>query len=370
MKPILVIADDLTGAAEVGGIAVRYGLSAQIAHTLKQKADVDIEILNTNTRSMKRDHALSHVGSLFTDIDRDRWSWTFLKFDSALRGHIQQEIPFFRALFGMQGVLFCPANPALGRVIQQGMYLVDGIPIADTGFANDPEFPISESAILSLLGAEDWRLLDRMDALRKEYTYVVPAVADNDGLNHWASISPIGHLCAGSAVFFEALLRNRMEERRPATTTGLAERLDHALFICGSNHVSSVNRLNKLNTDDVVYWRKSGEERIVANALREMLMKKGGGVFAIDPTVSADPVAIRHSMAKVIAILNEKCTLGKLIIEGGATASAVLEALQIDALRPIKERAPGVITCEIPTSGLHVTLKPGSYPWTKDLWAF
>jgi uncharacterized protein YgbK (DUF1537 family) len=51
-----------------------------------------------------------------------------------------------------------------------------------------------------------------------------------------------------------------------------------------------------------------------------------------------------------------------LIIEGGATAWATLQALGWTQFKIIAQIAPGIVQMSA-TNGTLVTLKPGSYPW-------
>ena len=48
---IVVIADDLAGAAEMGGMAWRHGLAAEIQLELDASTDADLIVVDANTRS-------------------------------------------------------------------------------------------------------------------------------------------------------------------------------------------------------------------------------------------------------------------------------------------------------------------------------
>ena len=52
----------------------------------------------------------------------------------------------------------------------------------------------------------------------------------------------------------------------------------------------------------------------------------------------------------------------ELVIEGGATAFAILNRLGWNSFTITEEIAPGVIRMQA-DNGTHVTMKPGSYPW-------
>ncbi|PRD54162.1 four-carbon acid sugar kinase family protein [Sphingobacterium gobiense] len=367
---ILVIADDLTGAAEIGGMVLRYGLSVEIVHTLTLPISKDVRILNTNTRSLKADEALLHLQGVFLVDQGFKWDWIYLKFDSALRGHIKEEISFYRTIFQKDNVIFCPVNPALGRIIEDGVYWVNGRPIAETDFAQDPEFPITKSHILEVLDAKSWHMADDVKTLSTaKPSYIVPAVKDEAGLNSWASIGISFGICAGGAAFFDALLRRQIE-RRPVSNNLAPLPQTPVLYVCGSRHESSIERIATVNTDKVVYWAHIGEEEEVAKTIRRKMDKYGKVILAVAPTVRCDAAIVREHIAQVLAILYQEYALHELIIEGGATARAILEVLGIDTLVPIWEYGQGVIRNHVPEVALTVTLKPGSYPWTEELWVF
>ncbi|TYR38001.1 four-carbon acid sugar kinase family protein [Sphingobacterium phlebotomi] len=368
---ILVIADDLTGAAEIGGIILRHGLSVEIVHTLETSTNKDVRILNTNTRSLKEKEALSHLKELFSTNPILKWDWIYLKFDSALRGHIAAEISFYCRAFQKDNVVFCPVNPTLGRVIEDnGWYWVDGKPIAETDFAQDPEFPIEKSGVLEVLGGDYWHLVKDVQGLSTEKSpYIVAAVNDLEGLHKWASTATSFGIYAGAAAFFEALLLQR-KKALPMTKDLEPWPQSPILYVCGSNHENSIKRIAKVDANKVVYWQSIGEENKVAMDVLGKIEKFGKVILTVARTVSHDAQTIRACMAEIVGIVQQTCPLQELVIEGGATARAVLEVLDIDTLLPVREYGPGVIRNHVPGVTLAVTLKPGSYPWTENLWVF
>ncbi|GHE46978.1 four-carbon acid sugar kinase family protein [Sphingobacterium griseoflavum] len=366
---ILVIADDLTGAAEIAGIALRYGLSSQIVHQLVHPATADVLVLNSNSRSLKIDEALAHLARLFPIENTQQWDWVYLKFDSALRGHIKQELSFFHKHFQAAYQFFCPVNLHLDRVVHGDQYWVAGKPIAQTAFAQDPEFPVHSSQLLDVVGRDHWTILPAAAAWTPTIKRAVPAVASWEELHEWASHIPQKALCAGAAAFFEALLRQRNTGASIASEPAFA-RQKPMLYVCGSNHEQSVTRISKLATENIIYWEQRGGEREVAEKLRTLLKRNQVAVFAVGLGVTEPAQVIRNSMALSVGMLRGDFMPKELILEGGATANAVLEALQINVLLPLKEYAPGLIRSHVPHRELAITMKPGSYPWTEELWAF
>jgi uncharacterized protein YgbK (DUF1537 family) len=84
----LVIADDLTGAAEMGGVAVRHGLEAevQIGSILESRAEV--VAVDTDSRSCPEEEAAGRIRAL----GLPQSGWVFKKVDSVLRGHVMAEL--------------------------------------------------------------------------------------------------------------------------------------------------------------------------------------------------------------------------------------------------------------------------------------
>ena len=56
---IVVIADDITGAAELAGIALRYGLRVSLSNEIKKSEGFDVLCLYTNTRSVQKNDAVA-----------------------------------------------------------------------------------------------------------------------------------------------------------------------------------------------------------------------------------------------------------------------------------------------------------------------
>jgi len=56
---IAVIADDFTGAAELAGIGLRYGLSVHLSNRVGALPAADLVVINTNSRSLSKSDAIA-----------------------------------------------------------------------------------------------------------------------------------------------------------------------------------------------------------------------------------------------------------------------------------------------------------------------
>ncbi len=78
---------------------------------------------------------------------------------------------------------------------------------------------------------------------------------------------------------------------------------------------------------------------------------------------------IRQIMATTIEKVMQRVQVNELVIEGGATASSIIEKLQYERLFPAQELAQGVIRMKVQENqGLFLTMKPGSYQWPSSIW--
>jgi uncharacterized protein YgbK (DUF1537 family) len=77
----------------------------------------------------------------------------YKKVDSTLRGAFKAEIDAAREAWGADAIaVVCPAFPATGRTVEDGVLMVGGQPVTATSAATDPVTPVTESHIPTLLG--------------------------------------------------------------------------------------------------------------------------------------------------------------------------------------------------------------------------
>ena len=153
-----VIADDITGAAEIAGIALGFGCRVHFTTSVERLTLGDgVTVLATDTRSMPRTEAVAVTERIVARLRATAPNGLpdgvrlFKKTDSVLRGHVTAEL---RALMtaGYERALLLPANPSKGRCIVGGRYLLGGEPIDRTVFRTDPEFPAATADVVELLG--------------------------------------------------------------------------------------------------------------------------------------------------------------------------------------------------------------------------
>jgi len=357
MSAILVIADDLTGAAEIAGIALRYGLTVIISQEWDARPDADVFIWNSRTRSYNVGEYALYEAEMRKRKQAHNYGLIYLKFDSAMRGYINLDTSCFMRFFNKNHLLFCPINPLLKRIIVNAEYIADGIPLHQTAFYDDPEFPILTAQVLSLLKGADWQLITAETVPQEAGRFVVEAqtVEALQGLAQWRSEQTI---YAGAAAYFAALME-RDYSRKDGHTNRPAIVPD--LLVCGSSHAASRAWLKGIDQAQVVYW-DAVDEQVVQQLLA--VRKRGKiPVFAFADQVVAGAEDLRKGMSRVVRELSVLVELRELFIEGGATAEAILEELAVQLLIPEREIKPGFIRSKVKDKNLYISMKPGSYSW-------
>src|SRR5439155_14362660 len=133
VRRALVIADDLTGAAEIAGIAHRLGLATRLFRIPPEVFDDGVTVIDTDSR-----HSLSPenaVRASLANLEPSHFDLIYKKIDSALRGPVLAEVQASMNQLHLETALLLPQNPTRGRTIESGQYLINGVPIDQTDFA-------------------------------------------------------------------------------------------------------------------------------------------------------------------------------------------------------------------------------------------
>ncbi len=154
-----VIADDLTGACDVGaalhGIGVPVVVESIDAATAGTGAALVVR--NTQSRTLAPDVAAARVRRALADAPRTRDGVVLKKIDTALRGPLGAEIDATMGAVGAALAIVLPAIPDVGRTTVGGRQLHEGIPVHETAFARDPQNPVAESRVAAVIAATSSR---------------------------------------------------------------------------------------------------------------------------------------------------------------------------------------------------------------------
>ncbi|MCU0915612.1 MAG: hypothetical protein MUC88_13760 [Planctomycetes bacterium] len=382
---MVVIADDLSGAAEIAGISWRFGLAAQVQRRFTLGNGIDVAGVNTSTRDATESVARTTVGALAGELNDTEGLWCYKKVDSVLRGHVGAELEVLMRMLHKPRTILAPANPSKGRTIVGGQYRIDNQPLQETDFANDLHYPARSCSVTDLLGAAGGcpvLVLEPSAYQGQEKGIIVAEAESQDDVSRWAGQLDEGTLAAGGSDFFAAVLERRVGPKRVRATSGLVRAAGPKLFLCGSASEYSrqaVKRAPHLGIPlcpmpEPLFDQVGLPGPLVAEwteAVLEALHVPGQAMVAIvQPVVKNAHLAHRLSdyMAALVESVVGRMALGELILEGGATAEAVLARLGWGTLDVLAEYGPGVVQLRMSGHGnLLVTIKPGSYPWPEAI---
>lgn len=376
---ILVIADDITGAAEMGGIALRYGLKPIVANDVITNAKADVLIIYTNTRSLKKEEAVEIMANLTKKAKELNPSLFYKKTDSVLRGHILAEMKAQMQELNFSKGLLVPVNSSLGRIISDGKYFVYGEPIHQTSFSKDPEFPIKSSSVLEILGNEQKaaKIVTLNEPLH-EYGISVGEAKTNEDVLAWANKVDEETLAAGGASFFNALLslkhHLKNENKKPL------ELSSPLLLISGTTFQKNVQRIKEYShlvsymPENIFNDREVHDSEFEnwQNDILEKLSKYNKATIAVDNSTNqkADPNSLSEKKAKIAELIFKKIKLKEILIEGGSTAYSIIQKIGWQSFIPTEELQQGIVRMQVEgVNDLHLTIKPGSYDWPPE-WNF
>ena len=381
---IAILADDFTGSAEMGAVALRFGLACEVQMRLCADSSAALIILNTESRLMPPAQAGQIVVAAVNELARLGIECVYKKIDSALRGPVVAEVASALMALNKGRALLVPANPSLGRLVRDGQYFINGLPLHQTSFATDPQHPAKISNVLDIIGTcENFPV----SVLKKGQELpacgiAVGEVAAGGDVVAWAGKLEGSVLPVGGADFFEAVLESRGLKRIAAHGVAVDRRREPALFICGSSpdyalataELARSRGLRILPMPEELFAQGDKPASIErwSKQICRALANEGAAMVTIGRRVSeqvASAELLGDRLAEVAVACLDRCEIANLYVEGGSTASSVVERAGWQRFALQGELAPGAaIMSIVGREKPLLTIKPGSYPWSESVW--
>lgn len=396
---LLVVADDLTGANDTSVSFADRGYRTSLLmdpEALAESTTDDAEVLalSTDSRAAGEEARSRTARVVHAGVERG-FDRLYLKVDSTMRGSVQHQVRgALDAGDGHDGALaiICPAYPAMGRTIVDGMLYVHGEPVHRTASGRDPVCPVTSPVMTDLVpgaasipnGGDAEELVRRIraagtdqvvvDAATQEDLDVVAQAAERLGSGRVVMVGS-----AGLAQSWRELLPLAAGEQRQDSLP-VARR---PLIVVTSVHETSQQQV------DAYIGSDAGATSIVFSphpaqllsprargALRAQLAAVAGSgdgpvIIRANPAHVESPEG-RDALARTIAGLFADLTLscldrlrfGALVLVGGDGAAAVLDAIgakQLSILRPLVEGVPLSLVADGDFRDLPVATKSGGF---------
>ncbi|MGW7087160.1 3-oxo-tetronate kinase [Streptomyces sp. NPDC054871] len=407
------IADDFTGATDLANNLVRAGMrvvqlidvppvGAEQPADVDAKADADAVVIALKSRTTPASEAVAASLRALEWLRSAGAEQIYFKycstFDSTRAGNIG---PVTEALMDAIGTDFTVATPAFpdnGRTVFKGHLFVGDVLLSESGMRHHPLTPMTDSNLVSVLGAQTARpvglidhtvvaagaeaIRERVGRLREEGVgaAIVDAVSNDDLLRLGAAVKGLPLVTAGSGLAI-GLPANWGFEPSPSAAQ-LPPPGGHQAIVSGSVSTATNGQVREFLRGgrpafSVDPLRIAAGEDVAAQALSFAATHLPGGPVLVYSTEAPEAVKdvqgrlgaaeagalVEQTLARVAQGLVE---LGarQLVVAGGETSGAVVQALGLTGLRIGPQIDPGVPWCAATLPGgepLHLTLKSGNF---------
>jgi uncharacterized protein YgbK (DUF1537 family) len=422
------IADDFTGASDLANNLVRAGMRVVQAigvPTSPLSADVDAVVVALKSRTIAPQDAIAQSLAALSWLQAQGAQQIYFKycstFDSTAQGNIGPVTEALMDALGTDFTIATPAFPDNNRTVFKGYLFAGDMPLNESGMQNHPLTPMLDANLVRVLQAQTRRVVGLVD-----YTAVgqsTEAIAERIQKLKAAGVG----VAIVDAISNEDLMRlGPALKGMPLVTagSGVAIGLPQNFGIAPSAQASALPEADG--------WQAvvSGSCSLATNAQVQAFISAGRPALAIDPLrmasgidVAAEALAwaapllqsgpvLVYSTAASAAIKAVQETLGvqeagalvertlaaiatslvalgvrQLIVAGGETSGACVQALGIAQLQIGPQIAPGVPWCycvpprsalrvlpapqggraslgaarRLAASGIHITLKSGNF---------
>ena len=408
------IADDFTGGTDLANNLVRAGMrTVQVigvpdAASPAPHADAVVVALKSRTAPVAEAVAQSVAAARW--LRAQGAAQIYFKvcstFDSTPQGNIGPVTEALMDELGAQFVVITPAFPENARTVFKGHLFVGDLLLSDSSMRQHPLTPMTDANLVRVMQAQldkargrrvgliDYRsvaqgaaaITQRMEALRAQglTLAVVDALTDNDLRTLAQASAPLKLVVAGSGL---------------------------AIGIPAMHGLASRAQAAELPPPGGARAVVSGSCSAATNAQVAAYIARGGAAFAVDPLqlaagrsvveeamawaspqldkgpvlvyATAEPAAVRAVQERLgadkagtlvecalsrIALGLVEAGVGQLVVAGGETSGACVQALGITQLRIGPQIDPGVPWCHAATparpAGLHLALKSGNFGGT------
>lgn len=385
---MLILADDLTGANDVGAQFAKRGIRSIVLvepDIAELPRGYDIVVVNTESRHVPASVAANRVRRIAGLGLRAGIGHFFKKTDSTLRGNIGAELKALMETLGEQSIPFVPAFPETGRTTLGGIHFVHKVPIAETEFSRDPLSPIQTSSITEVVQAQgklkatSMRLRDVPADLPEGFVvFDCESREEMRAIAQWAAGTNRLRVLSGSAAFAEELpqvLRLRSETlsdvlvRRPILLVNGSlnpRSLEQISYAEGFKRIQiAAEVLMELDTGDELFEEledAKGEDVLLYSAGKR---EEAGDLLRMAASLGCNSsdahLRVARKSGDIVRMAIERCSFGTLVVFGGDTLIGIARACGWKAFLPRAEVAPGITVATPEGSDLTVISKAGGF---------
>ncbi|MBU3648595.1 MAG: four-carbon acid sugar kinase family protein [Limnohabitans sp.] len=414
-RPLLgCIADDFTGATDLANNLVRAGMRTVQTIGVPNDAhaiDADAVVVALKSRTIPAQDAIAQSLQAYAWLKAQGVEQIYFKycstFDSTPAGNIG---PVTEALMdaiygpGQGFTIACPAFPENNRTIFKGHLFVGDVLLSDSGMRHHPLTPMTDANLVRVMQSQTRRKVGLVeqscvaagaDAIRARFAAlqaegvgvaVIDAISNQDLMHMGQALADTPLVTAGSGVAIGLpqnwQARGRLKAGIQADTLPAAK--GYQAVISGSCSVAT--------NAQVLNWRQSGKPAfavdplaaasgtdVVAQVLAWATPLLNSGPVLVYATAEPDAVKaiqnqlgvaqagelVEHALSHIAKGLVQ-AGVRQLVVAGGETSGAVVQALNVERMVIGPQIDPGVPWTAVTSSvcsgdTVHVTLKSGNF---------
>ncbi|HZZ91067.1 MAG TPA: 3-oxo-tetronate kinase [Usitatibacter sp.] len=400
------IADDFTGATDLANNLVRSGMRVVQAIGVPKAAleeAVDAVVVALKSRTIPPADAVAQSLAALEWLRGQGARQVYFKycstFDSTPRGNIGPVTEALMDALGTDFTIACPAFPENRRTIFKGYLFAGDVLLNESGMQNHPLTPMTDANLVRVLQAQVKRKVGLIDyavvargeaAIRARIAQlrgdgvaiaIVDAVSDEDLRRLGPALRDMPLVTAGSGVAiglpanFGVSAAPRASALPPAKgaraivsgSCSVATRAQVEAFRASGGAARALDFEHLAGTQDpvgsIVEWAKS---RLEKGPVLVYSTADPAGVKALQSRLGQGAgERIEAMLAAVARALVRDAGVRQLIVAGGETSGAIVQALGVERLRIGPQIDPGVPWCAARSpmahDVMHLALKSGNF---------
>ena len=406
-QPLLLgcIADDFTGATDLANNLVRAGM--RVVQTIgvphaPLSAEVDAVVVALKSRTIAPQDAIEQSLQALQWLQEQGAQQIYFKycstFDSTAQGNIGPVTEALMQALQTDFTIATPAFPDNGRTVFKGYLFVGDVLLNESGMQHHPLTPMTDANLVRVMQAQckskvgllsHKTIAQGVEAIQQEIANlqklgvnvaVVDAVSNDDLMRLGPALKGMPLVTAGSGVAIG------LPQNFGLTPTPQASVLPKATGLQAVVSGSCSQATNR----QVAHFKASGRPAFLIDPLHlkgswqdlvQEALAWAQGHLASGPVLvysTATPESVQavqsqmgveaagHQVEQALAaIARGLVQLGvhQLVVAGGETSGACVQALDIEQLQIGPQIDPGVPWCHAHTAmgGVHITLKSGNF---------
>jgi 3-dehydrotetronate 4-kinase len=401
------IADDFTGATDLANNLVRSGMRVLQINGLPTQGlppNVDAVVIALKSRTIPAQDAIDQSLAALAWLRKHDAKQIYFKycstFDSTTQGNIGPVAEALMKALGTDFTIATPAFPDNGRTVFKGHLFVGDVLLHESGMQNHPLTPMKDANLVRVLQAQCTRkvgLLDyrtvmagsdairsRIQLLREQGVgiAVVDAISNDDLMRLGTALSDMPLVTAGSGV---AIGLPQNHGLKPSSTaSALPAAKGHRAVLSGSCSLATNRQVQHFIAAGhpalaIDPQRIAQGVDVAAEALAWAAPQLGQTPLLIYSTAQAQDLKavqgrlgaeaagamVEDALARIARGLVQ-AGVRQLIVAGGETSGACVQALNVAQMQIGLQIDPGVPWCYAQSDaashdGLHLTLKSGNF---------